>query len=128
MQTPIVRQRWAMTEGYIPGWSQRPALVRASHETVCILHTTDRDAHEELSGFYANRAPVGAYHIIVLECRTKQVRLNAFADPEPLPPAVAYASVIESDVPIVVQYLRRDSRLAENALVSAIAYAGDEGG
>ena len=54
--------------------------------------------------------------------------LNDLADPEPIPPAVAYASVIESDVPIVVQYLRRDSRLAENALVSAIAYAGDEGG
>jgi hypothetical protein len=98
----------------------------ASHETVCILNTTDRDAHEELSGFYANRAPVGPYHIIVPACRTKQVRLNALADP--IPPAVAYASVIESDIPIIVQYLRRDSRLAENALVGTIAYACDEEG
>jgi len=54
--------------------------------------------------------------------------LNDLADPEPIPPAVAYASVIESDVPVVVQYLRRDSRLAKNALVSTIAYACDEEG
>jgi hypothetical protein len=98
----------------------------ASHETVCILHSTEHDVHEEFTAFYANRTPVGSYHIIVSACRTKQVRLNAFADPEPIPPVIVYASVFESDVPIVVQYLHRDSRPTENALVSTIAYACDE--
>ena len=126
MQTPIVRKRWAMAEGYIPGWSHGPASVMARHETVCMLNTTDRDAHEELTGFYANRGPVGAYHSIGPACRTQQGRLNDFADPEPIPPAVDSSSVIESEVPIVVVYLRLDARLAENALVSPIAYAGDD--
>jgi len=128
MQTPIGRKRRAIAEGYIPGWSQGPALVMASHETVGILPTPDRDTHKEITGFYANRVPVGAYHIIVRACRTKPGRLNALADPEPISPAVNYASVIESDVPLVVQYLRLDSRLAEHALVSTSAYAGGEEG
>ena len=41
-----------------------------------------------------------------------------------MPRATDYASVIESDVPIVVQHTRLDSRQAENALLSTIAYAG----
>ena len=102
MQTPIVRKRWAIAEGYIRDWIQGPASVMASHETVCILHTTERDVHEELTDFYANRTPVGSYHIIVPACRTKQVWLNAFADPEPIPPVIAHASALESDVPVVV--------------------------
>ena len=34
-----------------------------------------------------------------------------------------YASVIESDVPIVVQHTRLDSRQAENALMTTVAYS-----
>jgi hypothetical protein len=34
--------------------------------------------------------------------------------------------VIESDAPIVVQHTRLDSRQAENALITTIAFAGDE--
>jgi hypothetical protein len=34
--------------------------------------------------------------------------------------------VIESDVPIIVQYTRLDSRQAENALMSTIAYTSPD--
>ena len=33
-----------------------------------------------------------------------------------------YASVLSSDVPVVVQHTRLDSRQAENALLSTMAY------
>jgi len=36
-----------------------------------------------------------------------------------------YANVIESDEPIGAQRTRLDSRQAENALITGIAYAGD---
>jgi hypothetical protein len=36
-----------------------------------------------------------------------------------------FASVIAADVPIVVQHTRLDSRQAENALLSTIAFAAD---
>ena len=39
--------------------------------------------------------------------------------------ATPYASVIELDVPIVVQHTRLDSRQAENAFLSTIAFPAD---
>jgi hypothetical protein len=53
------------------------------------------------------------------------VRCNRLADPEPQPRDTDYASVIESDVPIVVQHTRLDSRQAALGLISTIAYPAD---
>jgi hypothetical protein len=50
------------------------------------------------------------------------VRFNDLDDPEPIPKDTDFASFIESDVPIVVQHTRLDSRQAENALMSTMAY------
>ena len=44
---------------------------------------------------------------------------------EPVPRGTDYASVIESDRPVVVQHSRLDSRQAENALLTTIAFPGD---
>jgi hypothetical protein len=54
--------------------------------------------------------------------RTLHLRFNELDDPEPIPTDRDYATVIESDVPIVVQHTRLDSRQAENALLSTIAF------
>jgi hypothetical protein len=50
-------------------------------------------------------------------------RFNELSDPEPIPRDTDYASLIESDVPIVVQHTRLDSRHAENALMTTVAFA-----
>jgi hypothetical protein len=57
---------------------------------------------------------------------TRHVRFNDLTNPEPIPCDTDYASVIESDVPIIVQHTRLDSRQAENALMSTIAYASPD--
>jgi hypothetical protein len=51
------------------------------------------------------------------------LRFNDLHDPEPIPKETDYASVIESDVPIVVQHTRLDSRQSELALMSTVAYS-----
>jgi hypothetical protein len=56
--------------------------------------------------------------------RTLHLRFNDLEDPEPVPRGTDYACVIESDVPVVIQHTRLDSRQAENALLSTLAYAG----
>ena len=50
-------------------------------------------------------------------------RFNDLRDPQEVPRDTDYASVFESDVPIVVQHTRLDSRQAENALMTTVAYA-----
>jgi hypothetical protein len=93
---------------------------------VCLLNASDRDAHVHITVFYSDREPVGPYRIVAPARRTKHVRFNDLDDPEPIPRDTDYASVIESDVPIVVQHTRLDSRQAENALLSTIAFASNE--
>jgi hypothetical protein len=119
----IGRKLWAIAEGYIPSQSSfsDPALV--SHETACILNATDQVAHIRITIFFVDREPIGPYRISVAARRTRHLRFNDLDDPAPIPRDTDYASVFESDVPIVVQHTRLDSRRAEVSLMSTIAYA-----
>jgi hypothetical protein len=118
---PIGRRRWAIAEGYIPAWGNGPEEMQ-SHETACILNASDREATVEITLFFTDREPVGPYRVVVPPRRTRHVRLDKLEDPEPVPRGTPYASVLESDVPVVVQHTRLDSRQAENALLSTIAF------
>ena len=125
MQNAIGKKRWAIAEGYIPAWSRGPEPQLTSHETACLLNTNDLDAHVQITVFFADREPVGPYRLTVPARRTKHVRFNDLQDPAPIPKDTDYASVIDSDVPIVVQHTRLDSRQAELGLISTIAYSGE---
>ena len=118
------RKVWAIAEGYIPGSSvskDDPALV--SHETACLLNTTDRDADVIITLFFADREPVGPYNVTVPARRTRHLKFNDLSDPYPVPRDTAYSSLIVSSEPIVVQHTRLDSRDPAISLLSTIAYA-----
>ena len=125
MSHPIGRTRWAIAEGYIPSWSHGPEPEFTSHETACILNASDRDAHVEITIYFSDREPVGPYRVTVPARRTKHLRFNELKDPQAIPRGTDYASVFVSDVPVVIQHTRLDSRQAENALITTIAYAGE---
>lgn len=117
------RTTWAIAEGYIPSESHGPAPQMVSHETACILNATHRDAQVRITIYFSDREPVGPYRVRVPARRTLHLRFNDLTDPQPIPRDVDYSSVIESNVPIVVQHTRLDSRQAEEALLSSIAYS-----
>lgn len=119
----IGRTRWAIAEGYLPAWSNGPAPQLESHEACCILNAGDAPAQVEITVYFEDREPVGPYRFTIEARRTKHLRFNDFSDPEPIPKDTPYASVIVSDVPVVVQHTRLDSRQAENALMTTVAYA-----
>jgi hypothetical protein len=119
-------RRWAIAEGYIPGWSNGPEPQFTSHETACLLNANDEEASVEITVYFEDREPAGPYRVAVPPGRTRHVRFNELTDPEPIPTDTDYASVISSDVPIVVQHTRLDSRQSENALLSTIAYASNQ--
>jgi hypothetical protein len=123
MSEPIGRKRWAIAEGYIPDGSAGPGRELESHEALCVLNAGDLDAHLVVTLYYEDREPAGPYRITIPARRTLHVRMNDLDDPEPIPRATPYASVVESDVPIVVQFSRMDTRRAENALLTSIGYA-----
>lgn len=117
------KKTWVIAEGYIPSYGTGPEPEFTSHETACILNTSNQVAEIEMTIFFTDKDPVGPYKVTVEAQRTKHLRFNELKDPEPVPKDTDYACVIESDIPVVVQHTRLDSRQAENALLSTIAYS-----
>lgn len=123
----IGKKRWAIAEGYIPAKSHyadpNDKHDMTSHEAICILNASFRDANVELMIYFTDRDPVGPYRFHIKARRSFHIRLNDLTTPEIIPKDTEFSSVIESDVPIVVQHSRLDSRQAENALMTTVAYS-----
>ena len=93
-----------------------------SHETACLPNAGDRAARVTLTLYFTDREPAGPYRVEVPARLTLHLRSNDLRDLEPVPRDSDHACVIESDVRIVVQHTRLDSRQAANALLSTTAY------
>lgn len=61
---PLGRTCWAIAEGYIPRESHDPAPQMTSHETVCLLNTSQRQRrrthHDLLHGSRSQRPLLSA--------------------------------------------------------------------
>lgn len=119
----IGKKIWVIAEGYIPGSSVSSERELISHETACIVNTNDNDANIIITIIYSDRKPAGPYKIVVPAERTLHLRFNDLKDPEAIPSDTDYSSIIESDVPVVVQHTRLDSRKAEISIFSTIAFS-----
>jgi len=123
MAQALGQRRWAIGEGWIPSDSVGPGPTFTSHETACLLNAGDQNANVVITVYFADRDPAGPYRVQVPARRTLHLRFNDLDEPEPIPRNTDYASVLESDVPIVVQHTRLDSRQPPHALLSTVAYA-----
>ena len=123
MNESIGARLWVIPEGYIPGESGEEAdRALVSHETACMVNTSDQPANVSITLYFSDSEPVGPYEITVDARRTLHLRFNDLTKPEPVPRDTDYASVIRSDAPIVVQHTRLDARPRQLALLSTIAF------
>ncbi|WP_031429892.1 sensory rhodopsin transducer [Methylomicrobium agile] len=118
----IGHKRWIVADGYIPAGSTGRGRELVSHDALCILNCGHRDARIEIKLYFSDRKPAGPYRFTVEAERTRHLRFNDFADPEPVPHNTDYASVIEAGAPVIVQHTRLDSRQPALALMTTIAY------
>jgi hypothetical protein len=109
---PMGRKRWAIAEGYM-------ILSRDRVHSQC----GDQEAHVTITILFADREPVGPYRVTVAARRTLHLRFNDLEQPAAVPRDTDYSSLFESDVPIILQHTRMDSRRSEVSLLSTIAYA-----
>jgi hypothetical protein len=119
------RRSWAIAEGYIPSWSHGPAPEMLSHETLCILNAGAQDAEIEARLYFADREPAGPYRLAVPARRTRHFRIGELEGPEPVPEGTDFSCVLVSNVPVIVQHTRLDSRQTANALMTTIAFPID---
>lgn len=127
---PLGKQRWVVPGGFVPTDSTGPEPEMVSHDVLCVLNAGDDLASLEVSLHYAGDvAPdgnvAGPYPLTVAPRRVRHVRVNDLIDPYAPPLGETYAAVVEADCPVVVQFTRLDSRGAENATLSTVAY-GEE--
>jgi hypothetical protein len=122
---PIGRRRWAIAEGYLTAGGHGGGRALRSHEAACLLNASDEDAHVAITVFFSDRDPAGPFHVTVPARRTLHLPLDELAEPEPLPRGRDFSTVLEADVPIIVQHTRLDARSA-GALLSTMAFPGPE--
>lgn len=125
-QQMIGRRIWAIPEGYIPSESVSQSHALISHEAACILNANGEPALIDITIYFEDRAPIGPYRMKVEAGRTLHLRFNDLREPALIPRDTSYASVIRSNVPIVVQHTRLDSRNPNIALLSTMAFAAEE--
>jgi hypothetical protein len=123
----IGKHTWVISEGFLPPRSGRRGRALESHETACVLNAGARPARLELTIFFRDREPAGPYRLTVPPRRTLHLRFDDLVDPERVPRGVDFASVLRSDVPVVVQHTRLDAREGRGALMTSLAWAAGEG-
>lgn len=125
MDDSLGRLLWAIPEGYIPKESTGKGRELESHETACILNTGSRDANIEMTIYFTDRDPAGPFQLTVPARRTRHVRFNDLEDPETIPKGSDFSCIIRSNVPVIVQHTRLDTRQAAAALMTTMAYPID---
>jgi hypothetical protein len=119
---PIGRTRWEIPGGHVPVDSTGPEPEMVSHERLCLLNAGGETATLEVTLHYADGREAGPYPLTVAPRRVRHVRIDDLIDPYAPPLGEDYGIVVESNVPVVVQWSRQDTRQAENATLSTIAY------
>lgn len=119
---PIGRRRWAIPGGFVPADSSGPEPAMVSSDRLRLLNTTTEPATVDVTLLYEDGREAGPYPLTVAAERVRDVRVNDLIDPYAPPLGKAYGTVVESSVPIVVQFTRLDSRQPENAALSTIAH------
>ena len=100
---------------------------QVSHEAICVLNTSSEDAEIKLTLFFEDRDADFGFSSQCKAMRTHHIRLDKLrsSDGREIPRNLPYAMLVESSVPVVVQYSRLDTAQAELALMTTIAYPVD---
>ena len=112
---------WLIPDGY---WQEFSTGKFPSHEAVCILNTGDKDAVVNMTLYFEDREPMVGFKASCGARRTNHARMDKLKNEsgQSVPKGVPYAILVESNVPVVIQYSRMDTTQAEMALMTAIAY------
>ncbi|HZJ57654.1 MAG TPA: sensory rhodopsin transducer [Clostridia bacterium] len=113
---------WYIPDCYYPEITTEGHYV--SHEAICVLNTGLEDANLSITLYFEDREPIKNFKAKCRAERTNHIRLDMIEDEEGnrIPKGVPYAVMVESNVPIIVQYSRLDTTQAEMGLMTTMAY------
>lgn len=112
---------WLVPDGFL---SSKSSGLFPSHEAVCVLNLGQTDAVLNLTLFFEDKPEQGGFTASCPARRSSHIRLDrlAAADGRPIPRDTPYSILIESSVPVVVQYSRMDTSQPAMALMTTLAF------
>jgi hypothetical protein len=122
---PPGHRRWVFPGGHVPPTSTGHEPEFTSREELALLNGGDAEAAVEIHVLFADADPVGPYRLSVGGRRVRHVRVNDLIDPWAVPLGVAFGLVVTSDVPVVAQLTRTDTRAGHLAVLAAPGHADD---
>lgn len=98
-----------------------------AHESVIILNLCETDANINISLYFTDRPPVLGISVKVGANRVRCLRTDNASDfgGVIIERELQYALKLESDVPVVAQYGRLDTRQSNMAFYTVMGYAQD---
>lgn len=125
MKMDIGRKTWAIAGSNMPARATGAEPEFTSRDELWMLNPGDEQAEIAITIFHTDREPIGPYELEVEAERVRSIRFNDLIDPEAIPLCRDYGAVLESSVPIIVQFCQMDTRQAENARTSMLAFPCD---
>lgn len=118
----IGKTTWLIPDMFWPEITSEGHYV--SHESVCVLNTTDKECKLEFILYFEDRAPISGLSAFCAAERTHHVRMDLLTDVNGIhiPRGVPYAAVVKSSAPVVVQYTRVDTTQCANSIMTTMAY------
>ena len=118
------KKTWLIADGY---WDSHSNGIYPSHESVCVINTSDKDALINITLYFEDRDKMEGFEASCPSGRTHHIRMDKLKDKRsnPVPIDVPYAILVESNTPVVVQYSRLMTSQPELTLATTIAYPID---
>ncbi len=114
---------------YFPDGERPPMGVSElkGHESYIVLNPNSVDAHLKFTLYFEDKDPIRDIRMIVPAERVKcfQTHNPDHFGEHILPLTTQYAAKVESDIPVIVQYGRLDSRQVNLAYYTTMGYPGD---
>lgn len=121
--TGVGAQSWVFPGGAMPTTSTGVEPEFTSRDELCLLNAGERDAAVEVTVYFEDAEPSGPFRMVVAARRVFHVRINDLIDPHAIPLGVPYGLVVTSDVPVVAQLTRTDTRQSSLSTSVAPGYA-----
>ena len=113
---------WVFPDAELP---PKGVNVIPGHESIIVTNTGEQDAHIKITLFYTDKEPATGIEVTVGARRVRCLRTNEKADFGEKRAEIGeqYAIMMESDVPVVAQYGRAETR--EVAFYTTPGYSCD---
>jgi hypothetical protein len=117
---------WVIAGGHIPLSSIGREPEFTSRDILCVLNTNPTEINIEITIYHPDKPPTGPYQIKVKDMSTRHIYFNDLIDPEPVLLDKEYAVVIESNIPVIVQFTRMNTGQASLASTITTAFPAED--